>query len=161
MSRLLARIETLVLALTLALAAGLTLLTIVGRNFLGVGFGGLEELSVYLLIWMVFTGMAQADRLGAHIAIDVAPHLLGPGASRVLARLVDGLQGALALVLAWVAFDATMFSWMLGETSVQTLQAPIWIVMAVMAPAFLVVGARSLARAFSASSPRHRQTEGV
>ena len=157
MERLLARIETLMLAL----AAGLTLLTIVGRNFLGIGFGGLEELSVYLLIWMVFTGMAQADRLGAHIAIDVAPHLLGPGPSRMLARLVDGLQGALALVLAWVALDATMFSWMLDEVSVQSLQAPIWIVMAVMPPAFFVVGARSLARAVSASSPRHRQTEGV
>ena len=67
------------LALTLALAAGLTLLTIVGRNFLGIGFGGLEELSVYLLIWMVFIGMAQADRLGAHIAIDVAPISSVPG----------------------------------------------------------------------------------
>ena len=161
MERLLARIETLMLALTLALAAGLTLLTIVGRNFLGIGFGGLEELSVYLLIWMVFTGMAQADRLGAHIAIDVAPHLLGPGPSRMLARLVDGLQGALALVLAWIALDATMFSWMLGEISVQSLQAPIWIVMAVMPPAFLVVGVRSLARTVSATSPRRRQTEGV
>jgi len=161
MERLLARIETLMLALTLALAAGLTLLIIVGRNFLGIGFGGLEELSVYLLIWMVFTGMAQADRLGAHIAIDVAPHLLGPGPSRMLARLVDGLQGVLALVLAWVAFDATRFSWILAETSVQSLEVPIWLVMAIMPPAFLVLGVRSLARAVSSSSPRRRQTEGV
>ena len=50
---------------------------------------------------------------------------------------------------------------MLDETSVQSLQALIWIVMAVMPPAFLVVGVRSLARAVSASSPRRRQTEGV
>ena len=161
MARLLARIETTMLALTLALAAGLTLLTIVGRNFLGIGFGGLDELSVYLLIWMVFAGMSQADRLGAHIAIDVVPHLLAPGASRMLARVVDALQGLLALALAWVTFDATHFSWMLAETSVQTLEAPIWIVMAVMPPAFLVVAVRSLARAVSDSSPRDRKAEGV
>ena len=161
MARLLARIETAMLALTLALAAGLTLLTIAGRNFLGIGFGGLEELSVYLLIWMVFAGMAQADRLGAHIAIDVVPHLLAPGPSRMLARLVDAFQGVLALVLAWVTFDATHFSWMLGETSVQSLEAPIWIVMVVMPPAFLLVAARSLARAVTASPPRGRQAGGV
>ena len=161
MARLLARVETVMLALTLALAAGLTLLTIVGRNFLGIGFGGLDELSVYLLIWMVFAGMAQADRLGAHIAIDVVPHLLAPGPSRVLARLIDALLGALALVLAWVTFDATRFSYMLGETSVQSLEAPIWIVMAIMPPAFMVVAVRSLARAATASAPRDRQAEGV
>ena len=161
MAQVLARIETAMLALTLALAAALTLLTIIGRNFLGIGFGGLEELSVYLLIWMVFAGMAQADRLGAHIAIDVVPHLLAPGASRMLGRLVDALQGLLALVLAWVTFDATHFSWMLGETSVQTLEAPIWIVMAIMPPAFLVVAVRSLARAVTDSTPRDRQAEGV
>ena len=161
MARLLARVETVMLALTLALAAGLTLLTIVGRNFLGIGFGGLEELSVYLLIWMVFVGMAQADRLGAHIAIDVVPHLLSPGAGRVPTRLIDALQGALALVLAWLTFDATQFSYMLGETSVQSLEAPIWIVMAIMPVAFLVVAVRSLARAATPSAPRDRQAEGV
>ena len=161
MTRLLARVETAMLALTLAVAAGLTLLTIIGRNFLGIGFGGLEELSVYLLIWMVFAGMAQADRLGAHIAIDVVPHILAPGATRILARVVDALQGVLALVLAWVTFDATHFSWMLEETSVQSLEAPIWVVMAIMPPAFLIVAVRSLVRAVTKVTPRDRQAEGV
>lgn len=47
-----------------------------------------EELSIYLVAWIVFIGASVAVRTRAHVAIDVLPLMLSPAGRRRLAILV-------------------------------------------------------------------------
>ena len=108
----------------------------------------MEELSVYAVIWMVFLGMLVSDRQGTHINIDLLYHLVRPRAQRLLQRLANVLQGVVCLALAGLTLKTVMFTYRIGEVSLSTLQAPVWVLMAVMPPCFLVLAVRGFARAF-------------
>ena len=63
-----------------------------------------EEIARYLLISMVFVGVAAAVRTGRHIHVDLVYRLVPPRAGRVLSTLVDVVRIAFfgfAAVLTW------------------------------------------------------------
>lgn len=66
-----------------------------------------EELSIYLVIWIVFIGGSVLVRTGGHITVDLLPRALGPALRRALHALV--------LVLA-LGFFAVLFHYGLSHT---------------------------------------------
>lgn len=122
-----------------------------GRYVLGVSMSEFEELSVYLIIWMTFVGMVVADRCRTHITIDILHHLTPPTVRVWLDRFTHMATACVGLALAWLSFDATRFSFDIGERAVSTLETPIWLVMAIMPPTFLLLGLRNLRRALAPS----------
>lgn len=141
-------IETAVVSFCLGISALMAFALIAGRNLLDRSYNALEEISVYLLIWMVFAGMAVADRARQHISIDLVYHLIPRFWQDALQRTADALQGLVSMALAWYCLDAVLFSWRIGERSVSSLEQPIWVLMVIMPVTFLVVGIRSFARVF-------------
>ncbi|MCP5370832.1 MAG: TRAP transporter small permease subunit [Hyphomicrobiales bacterium] len=72
-----------------------------------------EEVSVMALIWAAWLGAVLLWLRAGHIAVDLVPKLLGPGAERALAHLMDlaAMVGGVALV--WVnAQTITVFGGM-------------------------------------------------
>jgi len=67
-----------------------------------------EEIARYLLISMVFVGVAAAVRTGRHIHVDLVYRLVPPRAGRVLSTLVDVVR------IAFFAF-ATVLTWQMME----------------------------------------------
>jgi TRAP-type C4-dicarboxylate transport system permease small subunit len=155
LDRALAALETGMIVLLLGAAAILNFSQVAARYLLDLSISSFEEISVYLIIWMVFLGAAHADRLGQNISLDLAYEYLPETAQRTLWRIADGALAALAAMLAYSAFDAVAFSRMLGETSVSRLSAPIWIIMAVMPAGFGIIALRAGARALRGRKHLH------
>lgn len=150
----LAGFEKALLAGLLAVAALLQFVQVSGRYLFQSSFSSLEEISVYLMIWLVFVGSVLCDRTQQHIVLDIAYHPLSDRYRRMLGRLRDAFQAILGLILAKVTLDAVLFSRWIGELSVSSLAMPIWIVMAVMPVAFLAIGLRGLFRVIGLNESR-------
>ncbi len=152
LDRAIARVDTVLVGACLLVAVLLNVALVVGRIAFNYSANAMEELSVYAVIWMVFLGMLVSDRQGSHINIDILYHFVPPEAKLVLRRLASLLQAIVCLALAWLTLKTVVFTYGIGEVSLSTLQAPVWVLMAVMPPCFLVLGVRGLARAFGSQS---------
>ena len=149
-----AEAETWLVALLLGASVLLNFSLVVSRYAFSYSVNQLEEMSVYFAIWLVFVGAVACDRRNQHIALDIVYHLLTPSRRVLLRRIADLLQGCLCLYLAWLTLKTVMFTFRLGEVSLSLLRAPVWLLMSIMPPAFLVLSLRSLGRAYLAQYPQ-------
>ena len=75
------------------------------RYVLNTGIGWSEEISRYLLIWMVYAGIATGIRTRTHVRIDVVDRLVGPAVRRVLAVVNGVLLLAYLVLVIWIFAD--------------------------------------------------------
>jgi len=100
---------------TIGLMTGVAdiLIDVVGRMF-HMPLKGAQDISQMAMVTMVFGGMAIADRLSAHIAVDVFEGVFPPAVNRVT-QIVSPIIGALVfLLLAKAMWDAAALSRMLN-----------------------------------------------
>ena len=103
---LLAAERVALIALTAAITV-LILLNVVTRT-LGAALFWVDEAAIYTMIWAVFIGASMQLRLGAAIAVDLVPLMMGTRGQRALRLVVDALVLIFAvalLVLSWIWFD--------------------------------------------------------
>lgn len=131
----------------LVLAVTLNVTLVFLRFAFDYSANAMEEIAVYAVIWMVFLGALVSDRHGTHINIDILYHFVSARVRRGLQRAASLMQGLVCLTLAVLTAKTVLFTLQLGEVSLSTLRAPVWILMAVMPPTFLVLGCRGVARA--------------
>jgi len=143
-----AAIEAAIVGLCLITGAVLNFLLVVGRYLLDLSLSSFEEISVYLILWMTFVGLIAADRGHQHIRIDILHHVATETWRSWLERFNDFAKASIGLTLAWLSLEEVLFSYAIGERAVTALETPIWLVMAVMPPAFLLFGLRNLVRLF-------------
>lgn len=102
-----------------------------------------EELTLYLMVWIVFIGGAVAVRTRGHIAIDLLPLVLSSANRRRL---------AIGVALAALAFFAWFF-WYSGEhvlrvraagQTTPVMEAPMWLAYLAMPAGSLLMGLRTL-----------------
>jgi TRAP-type C4-dicarboxylate transport system permease small subunit len=100
---------------TIGLLVGVVvvLIDVVGREF-HMPLRGAQDISQMAMVTMVFGGMAIADRLSAHIAVDVFEGVFPPVVNR-LTQIVAPIVGAVVfLMLAKAMWDAAALSRMLN-----------------------------------------------
>lgn len=152
--RVLERAETVLVVLLLAGGALLNFALVVSRYFFARSYNELDEIAVYLIIWMVFAGALACDRRRGHIAVDVVHNWVGSHTRQILIRIADALQALVCLVLAVLTFGSVRFAYRIGEVSLSSMAQPIWAVMAIVPVAFALMGVRALARSFSPEADR-------
>ena len=95
---------------------------VVCRYFLDFSLGWYEEISRFLLIWIVFLGAVIALIRGDHLAIDLLSFALPPRANRMLVVLVDVLVlVSLAIMFqgAWdMAIDSLQSGWVASSVPI-------------------------------------------
>ena len=85
------------------------------------------ESTTYLMGYMTFVGGAALAWQGRHLKVDVLQHFLGPRALRVFEAVSAAIVCAVALVLAWLAWNFWQDAWSSGEKSWGMLSLPLWI----------------------------------
>ena len=148
--RAIARVEAPLVGACLIAAVLLNVALVIGRFLFNYSANSMEELSVYAVIWMVFLGTILTDRHGTHINIDLMYHFISSTAKRRLRRVADVMQALVCVLLAVLTLNTVIFTYKIGEVSLSTLQAPVWILMAVMPLCFFVLAIRGIARAIGA-----------
>ena len=139
-------LERALIVALLGVAVMLNFAQIMARYVFNFSASSLEEISVYLIIWMVFVGVIHADRLGQNIALDIVYNYASDPAKKSMWRFCDGLLAITAFALAIYGLESVMFSHMIGETSVSKLSAPIWLIMSVIPISFAIIGLRAVGR---------------
>lgn len=84
-------LEVAFIGLAIAFASLLLFANVVLRYVFLAPISWAEELSIYLIIWIVFVGGSVLIRTGGHIAVDLLPLALTPPLRRQLQILVLGL----------------------------------------------------------------------
>jgi TRAP-type transport system small permease protein len=95
---------------------------VVCRYLLDFSLGWYEEISRFLLIWIVFLGAVIALIKGDHLAIDLLSFVLPPRVNRMLVVLVDVLiLVSLAIMFqgAWdMAIDSLRSGWVASSVPI-------------------------------------------
>jgi C4-dicarboxylate transporter DctQ subunit len=118
--------ETAFVGGALAFASLLLFVNVVLRYWFLAPISWADELTLYVMVWIVFVGSSVAIRTRGHIAIDLLPLALSPGGRRRL---------AICVTLTVLAFLAVFFHYSLQHTLrvrgsgqvTPVMQAPMWL----------------------------------
>jgi len=85
-----------------------------------------EELSRYLMVWMIFIGASQVTLQGGHIAVDIVPRLLSKRANLTLALVINLVCILFSIVLAY--FSYKQMTRVKGAHQISpAMELPMWI----------------------------------
>ena len=85
-----------------------------------------EELTIYLMVWVVFVGSSAVIRLKGHLAIDLLPRAFSPSARRRLFFVVQAFSVAFFAALVLYGGEHTLRVMRSGQV-MPVLQAPMWL----------------------------------
>lgn len=144
----LARIEEIIIAFALGAASLLNVFQVGARYLFNVSFNTFDEISIYLMIVVVFMGIVRADALGQNVSVDIVHSIVAKKAAEKLKRISDTLLCVISFSLAYFTANSVIFSKIIGETSISSLGIEIWPVMAVIPASFCLIGTRAGLRSF-------------
>ena len=85
-----------------------------------------EELTLYVMVWIVFVGSSVAIRTRGHIAIDLLPLVLSPAGRRRLAIFVTLTVLVFLAVFFYYSAQHTLRVRAVGQVT-PVMQAPMWL----------------------------------
>lgn len=100
----------------------LVFVNVVCRYFFFVSFGWIEEVSRYLMIWIVFLGAGLGLREGMHVAVTLFVDIAGPARPYLMKAAWIGTFVFFA-ALGWYGYEYAMFAARQRSTM---LQLPMW-----------------------------------
>ena len=114
-SRVMDKILSYIVAVLLVAMSAVVFGNVISRYFLNTTWGWYEEVSRFLLIWIVFLGAVVAMIRSDHLSIDLLPLVFSPRVCRIWRVLTDVLVlAALAIMCkgAWdMAIDSLASGW--------------------------------------------------
>ena len=120
------RAETTFVGAALAFASLLLFANVVLRYWFLSPISWAEELTLYILVWIVFVGSSVAIRTRGHIAIDLLPLALTPAGRRRLAILIALTTLVFLLVFFYYSGQHTLRVRSIGQVT-PVMQAPMWL----------------------------------
>jgi C4-dicarboxylate transporter DctQ subunit len=117
-----------------------------------------EELTLYLMVWIVFVGGSVAVRTRGHIAIDLLPLVLSPASRRRLAIAVAFAALAFFAVFFWYSGEHVLRVRSIGQ-STPVMGAPMWLAYLAMPVGSSLMGLRTVQ--FLYRMRRERVPEGA
>jgi TRAP-type C4-dicarboxylate transport system permease small subunit len=121
-SRIMDKALSYVVAVLLVAMSGIVFGNVFSRYFLNTTLGWYEEVSRFLLIWIVFLGAVVAMIRNDHLGIDLLPLVFSPRVCRAMVVLTDLLVlAALAIMFqgAWdMAIDSLASGWVAASVPI-------------------------------------------
>jgi TRAP-type transport system small permease protein len=123
---ILAKTVERVLAVALVVAISLNFINVIGRYLAGFTLTGVDEVEIYILIWIAFLGAAVAFWKNEHLRVDVLLKAC-PAILRKAVLVVEmSVMLAVALVVAFQSFHYVERIHALGAVS-DIARIPTWI----------------------------------
>lgn len=104
------RILKWVVAVLLVAMSLIVFANVIFRYFLNAALGWYEEVSRFLLIWIVFLGAVLAYIHQDHLSLDVVLHYLKPRTKRIVVLIADALVIVALAVMIIGGFDMALDS---------------------------------------------------
>jgi TRAP-type C4-dicarboxylate transport system permease small subunit len=135
----------LVLAVGLLVGITLNVVNVIGRYLAGYALNGVDEVEIYILIWIAFLGAALVTWRGTHLRMDVLI-MACPPAVRWVVRLFEmAVMFAVSAFVAWQSFAYVERIYALGAVS-DIAHIPTWIPHSAIAISFAAIALIVLVR---------------
>ena len=138
-----AKIEAIMLAVSVLLMAFNTIANVVGRYVFQTSIYFTEELNSVLIILITFAGISYAARHGRHIRMSAIFDTLPPGAKKGLMVIIALVTAFFMLALAWYSFTYILTQAGRGRV-LPALQIPVWWTVVWVPIGFLMTGLQYL-----------------
>src|SRR5262245_28723915 len=125
-NRALSFAETTFVGGALAFASLLLFVNVVLRYWFLAPISWAEELTLYVMVWIVFVGSSVAIRTRGHIAIDLLPLVLSPAGRRRLAIFIALTVLAFLAVFFHYSLEHTLRVRISGQVT-PVMQGPMWL----------------------------------
>jgi TRAP-type C4-dicarboxylate transport system permease small subunit len=109
-SRVMDQILSYIVAVLLVAMSGVVFGNVFSRYFLNTTWGWYEEVSRFMLIWIVFLGAVVAMIRSDHLGIDLLPLVFSPRVCRAMIILTDVLVLAALVIMCQGAWDMAIDS---------------------------------------------------
>lgn len=106
---------------------GFLTLNVVMRYFLRRPIASTEEITEYLLCFIVFIGMAYTMQVGAHVITNILVRHLSERGKEVLAIIRNSIGLVFSILLAVSAWELTIKNYTRGNITYGALGMPTWI----------------------------------
>lgn len=150
-----------VLAVGLLIGISLNFVNVVGRYLGGFALNGVDEVEIYILIWIAFLGAALVTWRGTHLRMDVIIESCPPSVRSIVAWFEMLVMLTISAFVAWQSFKYAERIYALGAVS-DIAHIPTWIPHSAIAVSFtlivLIVLLRGLQRI--AGSGNHVANDG-
>ena len=125
------RLDIIISGLALTLIVFLTLAGALSRRFLNQPFVWLEEIQLFLEVWVVFLGAGAAFRTGSHVAIEVVVDALPEKAKKVIDVIISVV---VILTLGYLLLQSIGYVQLFikSERTTSMLQIPYYLIYGVM-----------------------------
>lgn len=142
-------------ALVAALAAGVMMLTVtldvVRRSFQGRSVPGASELTVLLIVLIIFLGLAEAERTDTHVRMRLVTSRLSPRIAAVARTVALSLAVGMLLWFAYATGLRARQSFITGEYQFGLARFPIWPARMLIPVGFIAVALETALRAVDAA----------
>lgn len=142
LDRALARSERAFVGGVIAFTSLLLFVNVLLRYVFHAPISWAEELTLYLMAWMVFVGGSVAVRTRGHMAIDLLPLVLSPANRRRLAIFVAALSIAFFAAFLWFSAQHVLRVRSAGQTT-PIMGAPMWLAYLAMPAGSLLMALRT------------------
>jgi TRAP-type transport system small permease protein len=152
-----------VLAGALLIGISLNFINVIGRYVFAYALNGVDEIEIYILIWIAFLGAAAVTWRGQHLRMDVLINAC-PGPLRFAVWVFETLVFlAVAGFVAWQSFKYVERIYALGAVS-DIAHIPTWIPHSAVALSFglmvLIILLRAAQRLLLPSQPPQTISDG-
>jgi TRAP-type C4-dicarboxylate transport system permease small subunit len=127
-----------VLAVGLLFAISLNFINVVGRYIGGYALNGVDEVEIYILIWITFLGAAFVTWRGAHLRMDVIIAACPPAVRWIVGLFEMLVMLVIAAFVAWHSFKYVERIYALGAVS-DIARIPTWIPHSAIAAGFVAI----------------------
>ncbi|MET0277341.1 MAG: TRAP transporter small permease [Pseudorhodoplanes sp.] len=145
-----------VLAIALLIGISMNFINVLGRYLFGVVFNGVDEIEIYILIWIAFLGAAAVTWRGAHLRMDVLIGACPPAVRGVVAAAESIVLFVISCFVAWQSFLYVQRIYALGAVS-DIAHVPTWIPHSAIPISFaamaLIVVLRALQKVLGPAEP--------
>ena len=133
------------------------------RYFLGQPLSWSDEAAGFLVVLLVMLAVAEAQRRGEHIGVDLLLERARGRRRRLLQAFGALCVAAAATVLLWQGWETIAFSWMIGARPMVIAEIPLWLIemfLPLGAGLMLLVSLAQLLALAAGTAPEHDETEG-
>ena len=142
LERALSFCESTFIGAALAVASLILFVNVILRYVFLSGLPWAEEVTMYLIVWVVFVGGSVIIRTFGHIRIDLLPLALSPPNVRRLRIFVSLLMIAFFAVFIYYSGLHTLRVMKIGQLT-PVLEAPMWLTYLAMPVGCLLMGIRT------------------
>jgi len=127
-----------VLAVGLLIGISLNFVNVVGRYLGGYALNGVDEVEIYILIWIAFLGAALVTWRGTHLRMDVIIEACPPSVRSIVAWFEMLVMLTISAFVAWQSFKYVERIYALGAVS-DIAHIPTWIPHSAIAISFTLI----------------------